>query len=92
MVNELEHRIMCCVRGRVLREKNGTLSSPCSTAMYGNRSLARIRVHMYVTYISGIVGLIRIDLSDSVAARILTEATARTAIRVRINERKADTD
>jgi len=60
--------------------------------MYGNRSLARIRVHMYVTYISGIVGLIRIDLSDSVAARILTEATARTAIRVRINERKADTD
>ena len=44
--------------------------------MYGNRSLARIRVHMYVTYISGIVGLIGIDLSDSVAARILTEATA----------------
>lgn len=39
------------------------------------RSLARVRV--YVTQISGIVGLIGIDLSDSVAARILAEATAR---------------
>lgn len=44
------------------------------------RSLApvRARIRVYVTQISGIVGLIGIDLSDSVAARILTEATART--------------
>lgn len=45
------------------------------------RSLARVRV--YVTQISGIVSLIGIDLSDSVAARILAEATL---ARARINE------
>jgi len=79
VVNELERRIVRIAYADVRcagKERYGTLSSPCSTAMYGNRSLARIRVHMYVTYISGIVGLIGIDLSDSVAARILTEATA----------------
>lgn len=36
-----------------------------------------VRPRSYVTYISRIVGLIGIDLSDSVAARILTEAEAR---------------
>lgn len=77
------------MRGLTEKERYETLSSPCSTAMHADRSLAR--VHVYVTYISGIVGLIGIDLSDSVGVRILTEATAHTAILARINERKADT-
>lgn len=81
------------MRGLTEKERYETLSSPCSTAMHADRSLARVRVrvHVYVTYISGIVGLIGIDLSDSVGVRILTEATAHTAILARINERKADT-
>jgi len=46
-----------------------TLSSPCLCTQ-------TVRSRSYVTHISGIVGLIGIDLSDSVAARILTEGTA----------------
>lgn len=76
----------------VEKEQYGTLSSPCSTAMHVDRLLVRVCVRVYVTYISGIVGLIGIDLSDSVAARILTEMTARATTRARINECKADTD
>lgn len=52
----------------------GTLSSPCSTACTRIARYVLARIRVYMTHISGIAGLIGIDLSDS-TARILTETT-----------------